>query len=738
MNADTPRNTLARELERLGSLFENASDRERFLTEIVTRVRDHLSVRRVAMFAFLPQEDTLAFRAGADADGVWTPERCAGEGVETRFDLDDSAVGRAFRQSNVVRMPDHDKLLVPLARGPQRFGVLLIQGTDGAAEEALSDTAILELAAQIGDTLDDASVLVDHPDAGGPPKRIRGQRASHGVAVGRAVLFWSQVKEDLLNNDTDDGIPDDGLSDTERFDRALNRSLEQLEELENADSSGLAEVSSLIFGAHRLMLRDESFTGRIRSLIEDGTAAPAAIRSVVEEYADRFARMSEARLAEKAQDVRDLGYRLLTNLRDRDGGTFSWEGRIALARHIFPSDLARLAVEGVAGVVLMGAGVTAHISILASSLGVPVLITEDPALQAIGDGTHLVLDADGEQLLVALDRKEMDRWIHNRARDRDTPRSFHIRGRTADNQAVRVMANVNLLKDAINARTQGAEGIGLYRSEFPFLLKNDFLSEEQQFRIYRSIVLSHRGKPVDLRTTDIGGDKLLQGRERPEDNPFLGVRGIRFSLANREMFGEQLRAMLRAGANADLGIMIPMVSGAEEVVETREEVQRAIQQLRDRGVPHNDHPRLGAMVELPAAAISVEELAAETDFLSIGTNDLTMYLLAVDRTNEHLSHLYRTYHPTVLRTVNQIVAGARTHRVEVSVCGDAAADPVMARFFVGIGIRSLSVGPDRIEETKRQLGEYTVADAETTAREMLAIGRVSEMERYLRGQGFPA
>lgn len=249
--------------------------------------------------------------------------------------------------------------------------------------------------------------------------------------------------------------------------------------------------------------------------------------------------------------------------------------------------------------------------------------------------------------------------------------------------------------------------------------------------MYRSIVNSQPGKPVILRTADIGGDKLLQGRGEVESNPFLGVRGIRFSLANREMFRDQLKAMLRAGEGADLGIMLPMVSDVDEVLQAKEEISLCLEQLAGRGVPHNKHPRIGAMVELPSAAMSVGELAEETDFLSIGTNDLVMYLLAVDRTNENLSHLYRSHHPTVLRVLSTIAREAGDKISELSVCGDVASDPLMIPFFVGLGIRKLSVSPGKVEPVKKQLSRFSLPEMEKISSDMLSIRRLKDMEKYI-------
>ncbi len=728
-----------REITEKLPLFESVSDRDEFLKTIIGVVAKALNVEMAAVFIYDENEGDLAFRVGIDSDGTWDRSNCplnGSNGEPIRFSLDGNDVGKAFTEGRVVHVSykegslDHpftSKLIVPIARGPLRSGVLILAGNNSETFKKLEDGEILASVTHLGDLLEEASSLI-RPDQKTSSKEniIHGRKAGDGLAIGTALPFWSDLEEMVPN-----GPIGSITEELAKFDIALELSLEQLEEIRAKAEAGVSETGAQIFMAQILMLRDKSFTGAMRERIENGDGSASAIQNIVNDYAARFSEMAEQRLAEKAQDVRDLGYRLVTSLSGEKDKDFSYKDRITLARHIYPSDLFRLALEGVSGVVLMGAAVTAHISILARSLGLPVLVTEENSLLEIRRGTTLVLDADAGKLHIAPDNEALEGFRKKLASAGTILEAYTLRGKTSDGVEVSVLANINILKDAEDAKRQGAEGIGLYRSEFPFILKNDILSEEQQYQIYRSIAETQEDKPLTFRTADIGGDKILQGREQQEENPFLGVRGIRFSLAHREMFRDQLRAMLRAGTGMDLGIMFPMVSGVEEVLDAREEIENCKADLRLRGVDFNDSPRIGAMVELPSAALAVKELAGVTDFLSIGTNDLTMYLLAVDRTNEHLSHLYRSHHPTVLRTLAKIVSDAKEFGTEVSVCGDSAADPILTPFFVGIGIRKLSVSPSAVEALKKRLAEWSVKESEEIAREMLAIGRISEMEDWL-------
>jgi phosphoenolpyruvate-protein phosphotransferase len=724
-------------------LFEDERARDGLLRELISLLVARSGADMGAVFVHDEAEGQLVLHAGYEKGAFCEDEACTDKGMPLRFGLEGNEIGRAFTEARIIALsyetadsahPYRSKLLVPIVRGPLRTGVLILARTDDRGFGSEDEASLMAAAARFGDLLSEASALIASRTAGSSPearRSIHGTNASNGQAYGLALPFWTDIDR-LASRATPALDPESELA---LFDAALAASVRQLGELQDSASSSDIEMVALIFSAHQLMLKDGSFTSKMRRRIEDGQSAVQSVQTVVAEYAELFSAMSEVRLAEKAQDVRDLGYRLINNLVGGAPEGFSYKGKIALARHIYPSDLYRLAVEGVEGVVLRGSGVTAHIAILARSLGLPVMITDDKGILAIPEGTPLLLDASAGMLHIDPDGRRIGHYRTSLHRTAAGPESYHLKGRTADGTRVQVLANVNILKDALEASAQGAEGIGLYRSEFPFILKNDYLSEEQQYRIYRSIVASQAGKPVVLRTADIGGDKLLQGRAEAESNPFLGVRGIRFSLANREMFREQLRAMLRAGEGGDLGIMLPMVSGVEEVLEAKEEIRLAAAALAGRRVGHNGSPRIGAMIELPSAAMAVGDIASETDFLSIGTNDLTMYLLAVDRTNEKLSHLYQSHHPMVLRVLAAISRYAGKKRGELSVCGDVAADPVLGLFFVGIGIRKLSVSPAKVESVKRRLASFTLDEAREISRELLGIRRLAEMDRYLKDFG---
>ncbi|MFP4642826.1 MAG: phosphoenolpyruvate--protein phosphotransferase [Spirochaetales bacterium] len=555
---------------------------------------------------------------------------------------------------------------------------------------------------------------------------IRGITLAPGNAVGPLLQF--DVDPHRHEPDT---VPEDAsiTAAVERLERALARTRDQLNELIGSSCNRFSDIVELVFRAHLLMLDDEDFSGEIQRLVSEGMAPERAVTNTIKALVEVFSEHDNQRTVEKSEDVRDLGYRLLANLPHEPPGRAFVSGRIVILTDVFPSELLRLAIDGAAGIVLVNIPLTAHLSILARSLGIPVITTctrevlsipNDTKVNLDGDHARLFpLDADGEDTSAAGSsaapsiRQPFDRRFEHETK----PRGIHLH------------ASVNILADAYAARGI-AEGIGLYRSEFPFIIRQGPVDEETQTRMYRHIVGLFPESQVTLRTADIGGDKLLAGAT-PEDNPFLGVRGIRYSLSNRPMFRTQLRAMLRAAPDTQLRIMLPMVSTVEEVRAAREELDSCIAELESEGVPHNESPRLGAMIEIPSAAIATEEIAAETDFVSIGMNDLVMYMLAVDRTNESLTDLYRTRHPVIARTVRRIVVGAQKAAVPVSVCGEAASDPLLLPFYRGIGVTAVSVSPQHLAATASLIDRLEESWCRGIAENMAQTSTMEEMDELL-------
>jgi phosphotransferase system enzyme I (PtsP) len=582
--------------------------------------------------------------------------------------------------------------------------------------------------------LENAAALYELHEA--PPKEahssgvfesglINGTSASRGIAIGH--LEYLDQHLDILSHPSQ-----------RTLEEAIDVSSSQLEELQRHVDETLSDVAAMIFSSHLLMLRDDSFVGEMYRIQQEGTDPVHAVQRVVDDFSRRFMAIPDPRFQEKVQDVQDLGHRIVRNLQERDEHDGDYRGHVVAAHDIFPSELVKLYLQNVEGLAFSGGGATSHVAILAQSLNLPVVATADPRLFSAPTGTQVVIDAEDGKIVVRPGKEILDAYRSRvsvlgdrRVHASEQPLPDHLY--TADGTEITLLANVNLVKDARAAHQLNVAGVGLYRSEFPFLIRNGFPTEDEQLAVYKRVVDETEGRPVSFRTLDLGGDKLLSSQVGREDNPFLGFRGIRFLLEHRELFREQLRAMLRAGSGIELGIQFPMIASLDEFLAAQEEVHHCIEDLAREGLEHNGSPRLGVMIELPSAIEIAPELAKVTDYLSIGTNDLIMYMLAADRTNHRVGELYRTVHPGVLRAIARLVESVAQTDTPISVCGAAATDPAMIAFFLGVGIRSLSVDPDGLTAVAHTIQHISATEARDVARDMLATADRSRLAEITEG-----
>jgi phosphotransferase system, enzyme I, PtsP len=731
----------------LSELLGRRSTVDEFLGDLTSTVAEHLRADVCSVYLYDVEQDLLVLRAtiGLNPGLVGKVRLKSGEGLTGYAFLNNSpvlehdAVNSTFNKA----IPDLGEeaypvfLGVPIKRNNLGIGVLTLQyrHAEGIGDQELR--TLRSLASHLAAALENAAALYEFHET--PPEAalagvfesglLNGTSASRGIAIGHLEYLDQQLEM---------------VSQPARhtLDEAIELSIAQLAELQKHVDETLSDVAAMIFSSHLLMLRDDSFVGEMQRLHRKGEGAVAAVQHVVDDFSRRFLSIPDPRFQEKVQDVQDLGHRIVRNLQQQDESDGDYRGHVVAAHEIFPSELVKLYLQNVEGLVFSGGGATSHVAILAQSLNVPVVATADPRLFSAPPGTQVVVDAEDGKVVVAPGREILDAYRtrlsalgQRRRRVSDEPLPDETT--TREGITVGLSANVNLVKDARAAARLNARGVGLYRSEFPFLIRNGFPTEDEQVTVYRRVVEEMEGRPVSFRTLDLGGDKLLSSQVGREDNPFLGFRGIRFLLAHRELLREQLRGMLRAGVGIDLGIQFPMISGLDEFLAAREEVHRSIRDLTEAGVEHNDHPKLGVMIELPAAIEIAPELCAVADYLSIGTNDLTMYILAADRTNHRVGDLYRAIHPAVLRGIARLMDAAKAAGTPVSVCGTSATDPAMATFFLGIGIRSLSVDPESLTDVARIVAATSVAEAERTAARMLAtadLGEITAIAEGLRGR----
>jgi phosphotransferase system enzyme I (PtsP) len=398
-----------------------------------------------------------------------------------------------------------------------------------------------------------------------------------------------------------------------------------------------------------------------------------------------------------------------------------------------------LASEDVKGIVLVSGGVTSHVAIIARSLKLPMVIAERSDLLKLPDGTPMLMDADIGSIYAGPSETIIQRFeIRNQTQKAEAKatRPILTHTRTRDGESVKLLANINLLSEIKLAKDLNVQGIGLYRTEFPFLVRSNLPSEEEQYLVYKRLCDEMGDLEVTIRTLDIGGEKLLPYLEgTKEANPELGLRSIRFSLHYREIFLQQLRAILRAGdGTGKLKIVFPMISAIDEFRQARHAVEEAMVDLARKKLPFHPSPALGAMIELPAVLDIIHELAKEADFFSIGTNDLIQYLLAVDRTNEKVAAYYQPYHPSVLRSLHRIIQAALKAEIEVTVCGEMGHEPEFIPFFIGAGLRTFSVDPHFLRSVQEKIVNLSVSQASAYARALLAEPTLEGIQALLRSQ----
>lgn len=733
----------------LNSLFAKSIGIDSFLQRIVEMVASHMDTEVCSIYLYDDAEDTLTLKAttGLNPAFVNRVKLKPGEGLVglalKELKPVNERMGREHPAFKPIPGIDEEKynafLAMPIVIGTTRTGVLTVQRSGDRAFDRNDLLAMQATASQLAVMIENAKLLISLREAGAAPQKqkakwedlrfAKGKTASVGFALARSSVRRSVRVHDLLAR---------GLADTsftmEDFDRSIRKTEEQLEELQRMVDEKLADAASLIFSTHLLMLMDESFVGGMRTLIAGGTNPPSAVVKIFTKYKNIFADSESRIIQEKVQDIEDLSLRILRNLSQSGEVGGDYRGRIVIARDLYPSDILALSAEGVAGLVLVSGGVTSHVAILARSLLLPLVITDTPGLLEMPENTMILVDAEVGNVYI-----DPTEEIVSKFRERDEARrallvdpALSRPARTADGSPVALMVNINLLSDLALPGEEIADGVGLYRTEFPFIIRNDFPSEEEQFFIYRKLVEGMKGKPVTIRTLDIGGDKVLTYYDDArESNPFLGMRSIRFSLAHPDIFRQQIRAILRAGHKADMRIMFPMISSMDDFLESKAIVRECMSELASEGIPHNEDPPVGMMVELPSAVMMIEDLAQEAAFFSIGTNDLVQYTLAVDRTNEKVAHLYVPHYPAVLRSIKRVADAGAAAGIEVSVCGDMANSVRYLPFLVGAGIMSFSVDSIYLPRVKRAIVGIDRAEAVSLAGRILSKKSLREVEKLL-------
>ncbi len=565
---------------------------------------------------------------------------------------------------------------------------------------------------------------------------LHGVSASPGIVSGTVHLLRWEVPE----------VPSRLVSDAEvagelqRLRDAVTAAIERLRVVQARAEANAGPAEAAIFEVQVAMLEDPSLQESIEALIRQNLAAEKAVDLVLLEWRERFGRSTNPLMRERTGDLIDVQIRLLTlllGLPDHDPVDLApGDGVILVTHDLTPSLTVQLDRRAIVGIATDAGTRTSHVAILARSLGLPAVVGLLDATQRVRTGDRVILDATNGVLLPKPTAAELSAFADRAQREAVALAALSAEAVgeavTTDGHRVTLRANVDLPDEAARAVESGAEGVGLMRTEFLVVGRAAMPTEEEQVEAYRNVLRAFPGQPVVIRTYDVGGDKLPMGGFPHEPNPFLGWRAIRMCLDEPAIFSVQLRALLRVAAEGDVRIMLPLVVSVDEVRQARFLLEEAADDLARRGVPHRRDVPLGVMVETPAAAIAADTFAGEVAFLSLGTNDLVQYTLAVDRGNASLVTRFTPLHPAVLRLIAQTVEAGAASGVEVSVCGEMASQPLMAFALLGLGIRTLSVAATGIPLVKRLVRGVSVAAASAAAQDALRAATPADVERGLR------
>jgi phosphotransferase system enzyme I (PtsI) len=533
-------------------------------------------------------------------------------------------------------------------------------------------------------------------------KKLKGIGVSKGIAIEKAKLYENQEIEIKKEKDQ--------LLLEEKF-KILKEGIEKTKEeirnlYERVKKSNSKEAE--IFEAHTLFLEDPTLLEKINAMLKEGYSVIYSIKKSFEESAKQMEQMENTYFKERAKDIMDVSEKLIRNILNKPKTSLVLlpEPSIIVAQELTPSDTASLDRKNVLGFVTEKGGVTSHTAILAEALGIPAVVGVKDALGEIRDEEELIIDGMEGLVIIEPDEETKNTYIKRKIKlekeNAELKESAKLSAITKSGKRIEVAANIGSPKDVDKALEMGAEGVGLYRTEFLFLNRNSPPTEEEQFEAYKIVVEKFNGKPVIIRTLDIGGDKEIPYLNLEKElNPFLGVRAIRLCLRSRDLFKTQLRAILKASIYGKARIMYPMIAVKEEIIEASKVLEEVKEELREEEIKFDKNIEVGIMVEIPSAALNAEELADYVDFFSIGTNDLTQYTFAADRTNETLSYLYQPLHPAILKLIKMTVDASHKKGKWTGVCGELAGDPEAIPILVELGIDELSMAPSKIPFAKK-------------------------------------
>ena len=777
MGEEKPERLGLRTLEDISTLILHSHDLQETLDNVVTLVAKRMGSDVCSIYLLEDDCETLTLKAtkGLSRSSVGKITMKTSEGL-TGLALEQKGVVnienapshpryKYFRETKEERF--HSFLGIPFFERKAPVGVIVIQTRAPRAFTTAEISTLSTIAYQISSIVINAKLLdsisrkeeeraffqkeLERMQAAGvirqePPAGARKKGKIPVTMVGTPAspgFCWGKVYT-VSRASRNGAILEKILSVSEerkRFLLAQEKVKIQTLYMEKRVAQTLSMDDAAIFHTHLMILEDRGFSGKILELIDNDYGAVRAVREVIDQYIQAFSQMEDPYLRQRSADMEDIGRRVIDSLDGSDRSRSRLrEKRIVVADEILPSDMATLDHEKILGIITEKGDVNSHASIMAKSLGIPAVLGIEGLLKKVGlrdeviiDGTsgHIYINPD-ELVKVEYERLQRD-YGHKR---RELEELRDLPAITVDGFRVCLRANIGLLSDMRVALANGAEGVGLYRTEFPYMTRKSFPDRHEQYRLYRRILEGFAPLPVNIRTLDIGGGKGLPYFTYPkEDNPFMGWRSIRVSLERKDIFIEQLAAILMASPYGHASIMFPMISGVDEIRAVKEIIAEVKEELRRERLCFNPELRLGIMVELPAAVQTAGILVGEVDYFSIGTNDLIQYTLAADRNNPRVRKYYEPLHPAVLHSIKQVADVANRAGKPVSICGEMAADPLSAVILLGLGISDFSMSAPAIPVIKQLILRITKSRAREIADNVLGLKSCQEIKTYMKGVG---
>lgn len=563
---------------------------------------------------------------------------------------------------------------------------------------------------------------------------LKGIPVSEGIAVGKA---W--IVESLWDEAVKISLPEGKIDhELERYKNAMREASIQLGECRDRVQKEIGLEEAEIFNAHLAILKDPFFQKEIPDLISNKKQNSEFLLKIgIEEFISSFSKMKNEYFLHRQDDIKDVAHRLLRILLQSEEAYITFDEPVIMVAHnLTPSETARIDQEKILGFATEFGGVTSHVSILAHSMGLPAVVGVKQLMKKIKKGDTMVVDGNSgivyinppERILQGYKERKKEFDIYHKRLCEDTDLSSE----TSDGSFISLQANVSMTADVSIAMRYRADGIGLFRTELPFLIAGRLLSETEQFQIYKTVIETMKGKIVTIRTLDLGGDKFLPFQDvEHERNPFLGWRSIRIFLQEVDIFKTQIRAILRASVFGQVKILFPMISSLQEIIDINELIEEVKTELQKEKKHFDQKIQIGIMIEVPSAAILADRLIQYVDFFSIGTNDLIQYTLAVDRNNEKVAKFYKTLNPSVLRLIHMTIRAAKEAAKDVSLCGEMAGNPLYTALLIGMGLRKFSMSPMMLPEVKERVRAISIEECETLANQVLEMSAVEEIEKVL-------